>query len=112
MKVKGKARIILVNDDDEKVFGKGPYVLLNKVKECGSLNKAAIELGMSYSKAFNVIKKCEKSMNKKFLDREIGGVKGGGSTLTEDGERVLENYEIITREINKRLDELTEELEF
>lgn len=112
MKINGITRIVLANEDGEKVFGKGPYVLLNKVKECGSLNKAAIELGMSYSKAFNVIKKCEKAMNKKFLNREIGGVKGGGSTLTEDGEKILKNYEKITKEINKKLDELIEELDF
>lgn len=112
MKIKGITRIILTNEDNEKAFGKGPYVLLSKVKECGSLNKAAIELGMSYSKAFNVIKTCEKAMNKRFLDREIGGVKGGGSTLTEDGEKILEKYEKISIEMDKKLDELIEELDF
>ena len=52
--------------------------MLKKIEECGSLNKAASELGMSYSKAFQVIKNCETHLGIKFLDREIGGVKGGG----------------------------------
>ncbi len=112
MKIKGTNRIIFENAEGDKVFGKGPYLLLLKVKEFGSLNKAANEMGMSYSKAFNVIKKCEKSFSKQFMTREIGGAKGGGSTLTEDGLKLIESYEYIVSEMEKRLEELTSQVDF
>ncbi|QQK07123.1 winged helix-turn-helix domain-containing protein [Miniphocaeibacter halophilus] len=112
MKAKGVVRIILRTEDNKKFFGKGPYMLLLKVKELGSLNKAAKEMGMSYSKAFNVIKSCEKALNKKFLYREIGGIKGGGSKLTEDGEKIIEQYEHIVSEMNEKMNSLLDELNF
>ncbi|HHX69690.1 MAG: LysR family transcriptional regulator [Miniphocaeibacter sp.] len=112
MKAEGIVRIILENEDEKKFFGKGPYTLLLKVKELGSLNKAAKEMGMSYSKAFNVIKSCEKALDKKLLYREIGGVKGGGSKLTEDGEEIIEKYEYIVKEMNEKMNSLLDELEF
>ncbi|WP_100065170.1 winged helix-turn-helix domain-containing protein [Miniphocaeibacter massiliensis] len=112
MKLKGVNRIIIENLEGDKVFGKGPYTLLLKVRELGSLNKAAQEMGMSYSKAFNVIKKCEKAFKKQFMEREIGGAKGGGSTLTEDGLNLIKNYEHIVEEMDKKLEELLEEIDF
>ncbi|MDL2310625.1 LysR family transcriptional regulator [Peptostreptococcaceae bacterium OttesenSCG-928-C18] len=112
MRLKGQNKIIIENDEGERVFGKGPYKLLLKIKELGSLNKAANEMGMSYSKAFNVIKKCEKAFKKQFMTREIGGAKGGGSTLTEDGLKLIENYEYIVHQMEQKLDELLSEMDF
>lgn len=112
MKIQGDFRITLTTKENKKVFGKGPYIVLLKVKECGSLNKAARELNMSYSKAFNMIKNCEQALNKKLLIREIGGVKGGGSTITEECEEILKNYEFIVNEMDQKLSELLSELDF
>lgn len=112
MKIQGNFRVILTTDENEIIFGKGPYILLLKVKECGSLNKAANELNMSYSKAFNMIKNCEKALNKKLLIREVGGKKGGGSTVTEECEKLMKNYEYIVNEMDKKLDKLLGELDF
>ncbi|MDO5715813.1 MAG: LysR family transcriptional regulator, partial [Tissierellia bacterium] len=64
---------------NEKFFGKGPYDILKRVEELGSLNKAAKDMHMSYSKAFNVIKRSEKILGKPLIVSEIGGAKGGGS---------------------------------
>lgn len=110
MKIKPVYRLWIENDKGEKVFGRGPYELLKKIEECGSLNKAASELGMSYSKAFQVIKNCETHLGIKFLDREIGGVKGGGSTLTEGGVEFIKLYEKACQETSRKMEEIGQEI--
>ncbi|HHY78142.1 MAG TPA: LysR family transcriptional regulator [Clostridiales bacterium] len=81
------------SDDGNKVFGQGPYRLLILVDRLGSLNKAASEMGMAYSKALNILKNAERELNVKLLEREIGGAKGGGSKLTQEARRLIEKYE-------------------
>lgn len=81
------------SDKGEKVFGEGPWKLLVLVDKLGSLNKASIEMKMSYSKTMNIIKNCETLLNIKLLEREIGGSQGGGSKLTKEGKELVERYE-------------------
>ncbi|NLY35850.1 MAG: LysR family transcriptional regulator [Tissierellia bacterium] len=97
------------DESGQRVFGEGPYQLLLLVDELGSLNKASIEMSMSYSKTINIIKKCETSLNIKLLEREIGGSDGGGSKLTKAGRDLVEKYgrfkEISARTIEKSYNE-------
>ena len=65
---------------------------------------------MSYSKAFNVIKNSEKIYGEKFVDTEIGGAHGGGSTLTEVGIKLIEEYEKAMSNFNKTSNNLTEDI--
>lgn len=81
------------DNNNKKVFGEGPYELLVLVNELGSLNKAAQAMQMSYSKTIKIIKKCENALNIKLLEREIGGLDGGGSTITKAGLDLIERYQ-------------------
>ncbi len=56
-------------------FGMGRVLLLQKVKELGSLNKAAKELGMSYRAAWGKIKATEEVLGKPLLVK-VAGRKG------------------------------------
>ena len=47
--------IWIETDQGEKFFGRGPYQLLYRVNQLGSLNKASKEMNMSYSKAMNIM---------------------------------------------------------
>ena len=80
-------------DDDGIIFGKGPYNLLNGVKDKGSLSVAAKSMGMSYNKAHNLIKKIEERLGFKLLVSKSGGTKGGGSYITEEAENLMKTYE-------------------
>lgn len=108
MRIKPVYRLWMETEEGERVFGRGPYELLKKVDETGSLNKAAAELQMSYSKAFHVIKNCEANLGIKFLNREIGGVKGGGSTLTDEGKEFMRLFEKAIKMANEGLKDIEE----
>ena len=57
-----------------KVFGMGPCALLEAVDRAGTLSQAADELGMSYSKAWSIIKRAESKKNRfncYFVSRKV-----------------------------------------
>lgn len=97
------------DDEDERIFGEGPYKLLLLIDKLGSINKASNEMKMSYSKTMNIIKKCETSFNVKLLEREIGGTYGGGSKLTKAAEDLIERYGKFREISNKAIEEIYNE---
>lgn len=80
-------------EEREKVFGEGPYRLLKGVEEFGSLNQAAKNMGMCYSKAWKIINRAEKQLDFSLLDRKAGGTDGGGSLLTARAQELINCYE-------------------
>lgn len=91
-------------------FGPGVLSLLVLTKEYESLNAAAKNMNLSYSKACKMIKCAEESLGFKLLYRKIGGTNGGGSTLTLECIEFLERYTTFKQEINTFSDELLEKL--
>ncbi len=86
--------------NDKKVFGEGPMMLLKKVEEFGSLRQAAAASGISYSKAWKIMKRIEGELQIQLLERKIGGRAGGGSTLTKEAKAFMKQYEAFTDRIN------------
>lgn len=91
-------RIRLAKEDI--FFGPGVVTLLTLTKEFESLNGAAKEMNLSYTKAYRMIKVAEKALGFKLLDRKIGGIGGGGSSLTPECIEFLEHYISFEKEIN------------
>ena len=92
----------------DKAFGPGLTELLRKVEQTGSLQKAAVSMGMSYSKAWKILKTAEEEWGFPMTDRETGGRDGGGSRLTDEGKQVLARYEAFAEEAKEQLDRLFE----
>ncbi|MCX7857036.1 MAG: LysR family transcriptional regulator [Deltaproteobacteria bacterium] len=86
-------------DKNGKAFGEGPYNLLKRIEETGSLSRAAKEMGISYKKAWQIINNCERRLGFKLLDKRAGGKKGGGSLVTEEGKNFMKSYEEFRDEI-------------
>ncbi|MGL4605857.1 MAG: winged helix-turn-helix domain-containing protein [Eubacteriaceae bacterium] len=103
-------KIWLCNPEGEKFFGDGPCKLLEGVERLGSLNKAASEMNMAYSKAFKIIKNAEKNCGYKLLEREIGGIGGGGSKITEKGKELIKRYTAFEEEAKKGIEKAYEKL--
>ena len=75
-------------NDPHHGFGKGMEMLLLGVDKFGSLNRAAKEMGMAYSKAWRILRLSEQEFGITLLRRDGAH----GSTLTEEGREFLEHY--------------------
>jgi molybdate transport system regulatory protein len=91
-------------DNNGKAFGEGPYQLLKLIQKTGSLNQAAVELNMSYRKAWMTIKSIETKLGFPLLERKVGGIAGGGSHLTEQGLSLMGHYELFRAEVKSALE--------
>lgn len=68
-------------DNNGKAFGDGPYELLRRVHKTHSLHQAAFQMGMSYSKAWHLIRTLEERLGFALLERKTGGRSGGDQRL-------------------------------
>lgn len=91
---------------DEKCFGPGVAQLLQRVETLHSLRAAALSMEMSYSKAWNIVKRAEAALGFALLHSTTGGRAGGGATLTENAVRLLRDYADYTRALEQTAQEL------
>jgi molybdate transport system regulatory protein len=93
-------------DSDGKAFGEGPYQLLRRVQKTGSLHQAALEMKMSYRKAWLLLRTMEERLGFPLLSRRVGGADGGGSEVTTKGEEFMNRYEAFHREVEETLSQI------
>ncbi len=86
---------------EEKCFGSGVAQLLHLVEKHHSLRGAALEMGMAYSKAWTIMKKCEAQLGFPLLIYATGGKHGGGASLTEEAVRLLAAYDRYCERVNE-----------
>lgn len=77
---------------DEKCFGPGVAMLLQRVRTLHSLRSAAMDMNMAYSKAWTILREAERGFGCKLIISTTGGKNGGGATLTEMGNAILDAY--------------------
>jgi len=101
-------RLSILNNNSESgsVFGRGIAVLCRGVREKGSLNAAAKDIGMAYSKAWRIIKDTEEALDMQLLIREGAH----GSQLTQNGSDLLDLYTAIEEKTTKETLELYQEM--
>ena len=97
--LKPTIRLSITNPESESgsVFGRGIANLCLGVREAGSLNAAAKGMGMAYSKAWRIIKETEAALDVQLLNRDGAH----GSTLTEEGDTLLDAYIAIDAQLQK-----------
>lgn len=83
-------------------FGPGTAMLLQGVREFHSLNRAAKEMHMAYSKAWKRLKETEEQLGYKLLERN--GPKG--SELTKEGEETLALFLAMERAAYKAVEDV------
>lgn len=98
VRVKGKG------SKENDYFGRGVADLLHGIENCHSLNLAAKEMGMAYSKAWKIIRLAEETLGIQLLHR----MGKNGSRVTEEGARLLEVYEEAEREASRVVCEIFE----
>ena len=95
------------NDDQEAAFGPGLIALLRGVRDTGSLNRAAKDMHMAYSKAWKLMNSAEEQLGVKLIERD--GARG--STLTDEATHLVTAYDTVNQEVsNSATKRLKEEL--
>ena len=90
---------VWLHADGVRMFGPGTHGLLRHVEETGSLQTAARLMRMSYSKAWHLLRETEEHLGLVLVERHVGGVAGGGTSLTPAGRDLLRRFERFTAEV-------------
>ena len=101
-----RPRIRIVDDEGTIVLGPGKADLLDAIARTGSIRAAASELGMSYMRAWTLVRTMNAAFRKPLVEKERGGSAQGGAQLTVAGRKVLELYRKIEEKSTKAAEPL------
>ena len=88
----------LMLSGEKGFFGPGALQLLSLTGETGSLKQAAMQMGISYSKAWKMIADIESQAGVPILKSQAGGRKGGSSELTAECLDLMARYSAFISE--------------
>jgi molybdate transport system regulatory protein len=77
--------------------------LLELVRETGSLAQAAARMRLSYRRAWGKVKEIEQNLGVALVTSEAGGVGGGHTRLTPEGERLVALYQEFQARMHRAL---------
>lgn len=85
-------------------LGQGRIQLLEAIESTGSIAKASETLGMSYKKAWSLIKAMNSIAEKPLVIKETGGKHGGGTQITEQGKKLILEFRRLEKKTIDFLD--------
>lgn len=77
------------------------FDLLEQIRKTGSIRQACEEIGISYTKAWTILKNAQTVFGNKLMKTQSGGSGGGGAELTEEGLRFIRSYEEFCGDVDK-----------
>ncbi len=83
---------IWVEGKNGTFLGYGRVMLLERIKQYGSITMAAKSMQMSYRAAWELVESMNKQANTPLVETATGGKGGGGANLTEAGEMAIEAF--------------------
>lgn len=97
---------VWLEEGDQPLLSFGKYLLLKEVEKTGSIKRASQKLGIPYKKAHIYLKLLEERLGKPLLKRE----RGRGTTLTEEGRKILSLYGELFEDFQKLAEKWNERL--
>ena len=98
-------------EGEEGTFlGYGRVVLLERIREFGSLAQAARSMEMSYKHAWDLLASMNRQAGCKLVETSRGGKSGGGARLTVTGERAIAVFRQYHAQFQAVLQEMTAKL--
>jgi molybdate transport system regulatory protein len=84
--------------------------LLEAIGERGSITAAAKQAGLSYKAAWDAVEAMNNLAERPLVTAAAGGAHGGGSQLTEDGQRAVRLYRLLESGLQGVVGRLQEEM--
>ncbi len=103
---------VWVFDEDIPFLGIGRIQLLENIEACGSITKGAEAMSMSYRKAWQLVENMNQVSPKPLVEKQMGGEKGGGATITSAGKTVIKKYHLLQKKMDNYLAKITKEIKF
>ena len=104
-----KGEVFLLTEQ-HKPFASAQIELLAAIDACGSISKAAKQVGISYKTAWDRIDAMNNMSAQPLVVRSTGGAQGGGTLLTELGHRVISGFQALQDEHQKFIERLGDKL--
>jgi molybdate transport system regulatory protein len=96
---------IWLERDGETFLGFGRVVLLEHIREHGSISRAAQAMRMSYKHAWDLVDSMNRLAVAPLVETSKGGKGGGGARLTEAGEAAIASFAALRQRLASFLEE-------
>ncbi|TGL33497.1 TOBE domain-containing protein [Leptospira perdikensis] len=95
----------------ESKLGRDKIDLLLAIEKCGSISKAAKEVGISYKTAWDSIDLLNNLYKDILVEKTVGGNSGGGARLTAKAKEMIQLYQIVEEEHKKFISRISERMD-
>ena len=102
---------VWIEKDGETYLGFGRMVLLERIKEFGSISQAAKSMAMSYKQAWDLVDSMNRQAQEPLVCTSKGGKGGGGAYLTKAGETAITQFTELLNRLDAFLAEETARLQ-
>jgi len=85
----------------EIALGPGRVELLELIQSTGSLRAAARRMGVSYMRAWKLVKSSNRWFTGPLVEISRGGKKGGGAALTKGGRKTITLYRRMEKQCHR-----------
>jgi molybdate transport system regulatory protein len=96
-----KHNIQLVTRDEKSIISEEGFNLLLEVRNEESIVSAARNLGMSYRKAWGLLRDTERILGLQLVGKHRGGKAGGKTYLTGEGIQLVGAYSSLLEELDR-----------
>lgn len=96
--------------EGKRFFGPGPVELLERIDDTGSINQAAMQMKMSYKKAWEMVHGLNDQAARPVVILQSGGEKGGGSVITDEGKELIKYHRGLRERFKAFLENETKRL--
>ena len=88
-------KIWFTDESGDGLFGDGKWKILKAIDQEGSLTAACEKLGITYRRTWNDLKSIEHRLGFTLLEKCRGGVEGGSTSLTVEGQRLIRAFDLF-----------------
>jgi molybdate transport system regulatory protein len=85
----------------EGILGDGKWKILKQIDECGSLVGACKQLGITYRRTWNDLRKIESILGFPLLETIRGGQEGGSTRLSPEGSHLVKCFDAFHQRMDK-----------
>lgn len=101
--MKPEYKIWFSSPQGDGILGDGKWKILKKIDECGSLVGACEQLGITYRRTWNDLRKIEKMLGFHLLETVRGGQEGGSTRLSPEGRRLVKSFDTFHQRMDKMM---------